>query len=127
MPSERNSPFRPSSRQESLLPQWSRDQGVGGRGATDDLEGRNDERLEGLVGRVKMLKDLSYGIGKEVRDSAVQFTEMNDAFAETGGILTGTFHRLNKMAKRQGGNWCWFIMFLVFVFWIFVVTWWWRR
>jgi len=93
----------------------------------DDLEGKNDERLEGLVGKVKMLKNLSYGIGQEVRDSAIQLTEMNDAFAETGGILSGTFRRLNKMAKRQGGNWCWFMMFLVLVLWIFVITWWLRR
>ncbi|KZP00785.1 hypothetical protein CALVIDRAFT_552492 [Calocera viscosa TUFC12733] len=132
IPSGSNSPFRPSSRQDSLLPQWSREQGIGGRGMADDLEGRNDERLEGLVGKVRMLKDadvaqLSYGIGKEVRDSAVQLTEMNDAFAETGGILSGTFRRMNKMAKRQGGNWCYFIMFLVLVLWIFIITWWWRR
>ena len=32
--------------------------------------------------------------------------EQNDSFSETGGILKGTMRRMNKMAKRQGGQWC---------------------
>ncbi|KAG8784752.1 hypothetical protein FRC15_002675 [Serendipita sp. 397] len=71
----------------------------------DDLEGQNDEALEGLTGKVKLLKELSIGIGQEVRESAVQLTHMNDAFAETGTILSGTFRRMNSMATRQGGRW----------------------
>jgi len=100
---------------------------VGGQQFADDLEGQNDDKLEGLIGKVKMLKNLTVGIGNEVRDSTIQLTQMNDAFAETGGILAGTFRRMNTMAKRQGGRWCWFMMFLVLVLWIFIVTWWFRR
>ena len=51
----------------------------------------------------------------------------NDAFASTSTFLGGTFRRMNKMAKRQGGNWCWFMGFLLLVLWIFVVVWWLRR
>ncbi|WVO13279.1 hypothetical protein L204_100892 [Cryptococcus depauperatus] len=34
-----------------------------------ELEGQNDERLDGLLGKVKILKDITTGIGSEVRDS----------------------------------------------------------
>ncbi|KAG8811853.1 hypothetical protein FRC18_003247 [Serendipita sp. 400] len=78
----------------------------------DDLEGQNDEALEGLTGKVKLLKELSIGIGQEVRESAVQLTHMNDAFAETGTILSGTFRRMNSMATRQGGRWYFGFSFL---------------
>lgn len=30
----------------------------------------------------------------------------NDDFSNTDGILSGTMRRMNKMAKRQGGQWC---------------------
>lgn len=51
----------------------------------------------------------------------------NDAFAETSGILKGTFRRMNNMAARQGCRWLWYIVFLVLVFWFFIVVWWFRR
>jgi blocked-early-in-transport protein 1 len=51
----------------------------------------------------------------------------NDAFAETSGILSGTFRRMNNMAERQGCRWLWYIMFLILVFWFFIIVWWFRR
>ncbi|KAG2750780.1 hypothetical protein P692DRAFT_201768291 [Suillus brevipes Sb2] len=93
----------------------------------DDLEGQNDEALEGLAAKVKLLKDITVGIGNEVRESTVQLSQMNDAFAETSGILAGTFRRMNNMAQRQGCRWLWYILFLVLVFWFFIVVWWFRR
>lgn len=93
----------------------------------DDLEGQNDEMLEGLGAKVKLLKDISIGIGNEVRESAIQLSQMNDAFTETGGILAGTFRRMNNMAARQGCRWLWYIVFLIIVFWFFMIVWWLRR
>ncbi|KAG7099477.1 hypothetical protein E1B28_001325 [Marasmius oreades] len=98
-----------------------------GQRYAEDLEGQNDEALEGISAKVKMLKDLSIGIGNEVRESAVQLSQMNDAFAETSGILQGTFRRMNNMAARQGCRWLWYIVFLIIVFWFFMTTWWFRR
>nr|GAT47870.1 SNARE complex subunit [Mycena chlorophos] len=98
-----------------------------GQRFADDLEGQNDEALEGLSAKVKLLKDITVGIGNEVRESTKQLSEMNDAFAETGTILSGTFRRMNNMAQRQGCRWLWYIVFLVLVFWFFVVVWWFRR
>jgi len=93
----------------------------------DDLEGQNDEALEGLAAKVKLLKDITIGIGNEVRDSTVQLSQMNDAFSETSGILAGTFRRMNNMASRQGCRWLWYIVFIAVVFWFFIVMWWFRR
>ncbi|KAJ7492827.1 hypothetical protein FB451DRAFT_1389171 [Mycena latifolia] len=93
----------------------------------DDLEGQNDEQLDGLSAKVKLLKDITIGIGNEVRESTKQLSEMNDAFAETSGILGGTFRRMNNMAARQGCRWLWYIVFLIIVFWFFIVVWWFRR
>jgi len=101
-------------------------QGNGHRFA-DDLEGQNDEALDGLSAKVKLLKDITIGIGNEVRESTIQLSQMNDAFAETSGILSGTFRRMNNMAERQGCRWLWYIVFLVVVFWFFIVVWWLRR
>ncbi|KAL1707670.1 hypothetical protein EV121DRAFT_277862 [Schizophyllum commune] len=93
----------------------------------DDLERQNDEHLEGLSAKVQMLKNITVGIGKEVKESTIQLSEMNDAFAETSGILSGTFRRMNNMAERQGCRWLWYIVFLIIVFWFFIIVWWFRR
>jgi len=93
----------------------------------DDLEGQNDEALEGLSAKVKMLKKITIAIGDEVKDSATQLSNMNNSFEETTSILAGTFRRMNTMAERQGCRWLWYIVFLVLVFWFFLVTWWFRR
>ncbi|KAI0321678.1 protein transport protein BET1 [Amylostereum chailletii] len=93
----------------------------------DDLEGQNDEAIEGLSAKVKMLKDITIGIGNEVRESTHQLSQMNDAFSETSGILAGTFRRMNNMAERQGCRWLWYIVFLTIVFWFFLFVWWLRR
>jgi len=89
---------------------------------------------------------ISIGIGNEVKESAVQLSHMvgpffllsisvlrggtltagrgqNDAFAETGGILSGTLRRMNHMATRQGGRWVLYMLFLVLVGWIFFTVW----
>jgi hypothetical protein len=84
---------------------------MNGQRYADDLEGQNDEALEGLSAKVKLLKDITIGIGNEVRESTIQLSQMNDAFAETGGILSGTFRRMNNMATRQGCRWLWYIVF----------------
>jgi blocked-early-in-transport protein 1 len=130
----------------------------------DDLEGQNDEQLDGLSAKVKLLKDVrelqntvhnsritndsvcadhnwDWERGPRVDETAqrngasftcaafrvANKTRKNDAFAETSGILGGTFRRMNNMAARQGCQWLWYIVFLVVVFWFFIVVWWFRR
>ncbi|GAA93446.1 uncharacterized protein L969DRAFT_96030 [Mixia osmundae IAM 14324] len=89
----------------------------------DDLEGQNDEHLEGLSAKVKMLKDITVGIGNEVRDSTKMLSGMNDTFGETSGFLQGTVKRMGNMASKQGGRWFYWLLFLIVVFWLFVLRW----
>ncbi|WWC68637.1 uncharacterized protein I206_102568 [Kwoniella pini CBS 10737] len=129
--SGRISPFqRPnstSSQQYSESPFGGGGQGSGYTRTTHEVEGQNDERLGNLLGKVKILKDITNGIGNEVRDSNVLLGNMNDSFSSTSTFLGGTFKRMNKMAKRQGGNWFWFMGFLLIILWIFIILWWFRR
>ncbi|KAI0961262.1 hypothetical protein AcV7_000412 [Taiwanofungus camphoratus] len=48
----------------------------GGHRFADDLEGQNDEQLDGLTAKVKMLKEITIGIGNEVRESTIQLSQM---------------------------------------------------
>ena len=92
---------------------------------------------------------ITVGIGNEVRDSNMELGGMvsrltpltvkishrggnnaeiqNDAFTSTSNFLNGTFRRMTKMAKRQGGTWCWLLAFVMFVLWLFIMVWWLRR
>ncbi|KAE8270287.1 hypothetical protein A4X09_0g2043 [Tilletia walkeri] len=129
-----------------------------------DLEEANDERLEGLSAKVKMLKDVSrpvvlrdfpagmlastrspwdrpiihtnrpffpfkitVGIGNEVRDSTKDLDVLGGAFTTTSAFLGGTFTKMNRMASRQSSWFCNMMIFILFVIWIFVFLWWWRR
>ena len=86
----------------------------------EDLEEQNDQRLEGLTARVSMLKEITLNIGTEVRESTKDLGVLGEAFENTSAFLGGTFKRMNKMAKRQGGWFCNMMLFLLFVTWIFV-------
>lgn len=88
----------------------------------EQLEEQNDERLQGLSDRVKILKDITLGIGNEVREGTKELGTLGEAMSGASAFLGGTFQRMNKMAKRQGG-WFWNMMgFLLFVCWLFVST-----
>ncbi|KAJ9478294.1 Protein transport protein BET1 [Pseudozyma hubeiensis] len=93
----------------------------------EDLEEQNDQRLDGLTARVSMLKEITLNIGTEVRESTKDMGVLGEAFENTSAFLGGTFKRMNKMAKRQGGWFCNMMLFLLFVTWLFVFLWWWRR
>ncbi|GAA5974119.1 hypothetical protein JCM11641_003447 [Rhodosporidiobolus odoratus] len=117
-----------SSRSSSPLPLYNRQ---GDRYAADrtaeDLEGQNEEALEGLSQKVKLLKNITINIGNEVRDSTKMLGGMNDTFGETGSVLSGTMKKMQKMARRQGGQWCLWMGFLLIVCMVFFWTWIWRR
>jgi blocked early in transport 1 len=42
----------------------------------EELESQNDEHLDGLTAKVKLLKEVTIAIGNEVRDSATQLSHM---------------------------------------------------
>ncbi|TKY86782.1 hypothetical protein EX895_004422 [Sporisorium graminicola] len=134
--SYQSSDFIGAPKKEPVAPtNTSYGDGIFGRAASaysatrtaEDLEEQNDQRLDGLTARVSMLKEITLNIGSEVRESTKDLGVLGEAFDNTSAFLGGTFKRMNKMAKRQGGWFCNMMLFLLFVTWIFVVLWWWRR
>ncbi|KAG0662239.1 hypothetical protein C6P46_003425 [Rhodotorula mucilaginosa] len=97
------------SRSSSPLPMYNKpsDRYAADRTA-DDIQGQNDEALEGLSQKVKLLKN-------------------NDTFGTTGAFLSGTMTKMKKMARRQGGQWCLWMVFLGIVMTVFFWTWLLRR
>jgi len=73
------SPYAPDLSARSQTP-------VGGGGASngsygahrslESLEGQSEERLEGLIGKVRLLKDITVGIGTEVKDGTFELDSM---------------------------------------------------
>ncbi|KAA6412377.1 MAG: snare complex subunit [Lasallia pustulata] len=85
-----------------------------------ELESQNDQELEGVGAKVKLLKDLSVAIGDEIRDSSKMAEGMLNSFDNTGARLRGTMKRMLRMADRTGVGWrVWlgFFAAVVFLFW----------
>ncbi|KAF1926785.1 uncharacterized protein M421DRAFT_6694 [Didymella exigua CBS 183.55] len=86
----------------------------------DELESQNEEHTGVLIGKVKMLKDLTHLIGDEIRDSTSLAEKMNDQFASSSDKIKGTMSRMLRMAKKTGVGWkAWLAFFaaLVLLFW----------
>ncbi|POY73528.1 hypothetical protein BMF94_3465 [Rhodotorula taiwanensis] len=111
------------NRSSSPLPMYNKPQDR----TAENIEGQNDEALEGLSQKVKLLKNITINIGNEVRDSTKMMNGMNDTFGSTGAFLSGTMTKMKKMARRQGGQWCLWMIFLGIVVTIFCWTWLLRR
>ncbi|EFP79469.1 blocked early in transport 1 [Puccinia graminis f. sp. tritici CRL 75-36-700-3] len=93
----------------------------------EELESQNDEAIEGLSAKVRLLKEITVNIGTEVKESSNLIATLNDKFSEATGVLSGTFKKMARMPKNQYGRWWYWFLFLIVVFWIFVFTWLWRR
>ncbi|KAH6642739.1 hypothetical protein C7974DRAFT_469030 [Boeremia exigua] len=98
----------------------------GGRGpyasaTLDELESQNEEHTGVLIGKVKMLKDLTHLIGDEIRDSTSLAEKMNDQFENSRNKIRGTMNRMLSMAKKTGVGWkAWvaFFVALILLFWL---------
>ncbi|CAD6570546.1 MAG: hypothetical protein TREMPRED_005890 [Tremellales sp. Tagirdzhanova-0007] len=92
--SGRSTPSQRSPYSESPYGGGMTSNGSGYTRATHDVEGQNNERLEGLLGKVKILKDITTGIGTEVRDSNMTLSGMPvlefDAFMAISPCTKGT-------------------------------------
>ncbi|KAH9468664.1 hypothetical protein MJO29_005109 [Puccinia striiformis f. sp. tritici] len=93
----------------------------------EELESQNDDAILGLSAKVRLLKEITVNIGTEVKESNNILATLNDKFSEATGVLSGTFKKMDRMAKKQYGRWWYWFLFLIIVFWIFVFTWLWRR
>lgn len=107
----------------SALSSWWSTSNSGSR-LVEQLEEGNDERLQGLSDRVKVLKNITLGIRNEVRESTKDLNSLQEAMSNAGALLGNTFNKMNHMARRQGGWFCNMMLFLFIVFWLFVSRCW---
>ncbi|KAL9632311.1 MAG: hypothetical protein Q9164_005393 [Protoblastenia rupestris] len=88
-----------------------------------ELENQNDEQLEGMSAKVKMLKDLTVAIGDEIKSSTSLTETMNDSFENTRVRLKGTMNRMLRMAEKTGIGWRVWVGFILAVWVIFAYVW----
>jgi blocked early in transport 1 len=88
-----------------------------------ELESQNDEQVEGISAKVKMLKDITLAIGDEIRDSTALAEKMNDGFDSTRNRLRGTMNRMLRMAERTGISWKVWLGFFAAVILLFWYVW----
>ncbi|KAK9450354.1 uncharacterized protein V1518DRAFT_413633 [Limtongia smithiae] len=87
------------------------------------LESQNDNEIDGLTAKVKILKDITMRIGDEVRDSSKFMSNLESGFDNTRVQLKGTYNRMMRMAERSGVGWRAWVGFFAFVFLMFLWVW----
>jgi len=89
----------------------------------NELESQNDGQVEGIMGKVRQLKDMTIAIGDEIRDSSALAEKMNDSFDNTRLRLRGTMNRMLLMAERTGVGWKVWLAFFAAVGLLFFYVW----
>jgi len=89
----------------------------------NELESQNDGQVEGIMGKVKQLKDMTIAIGDEIRDSSALAEKMNESFDNTRVRLRGTMNRMLLMAERTGVSWKIWLAFFAAVGFLFFYVW----
>ncbi|KAF6822835.1 ER-golgi snare complex subunit [Colletotrichum musicola] len=89
----------------------------------NELESQNDEQVEGIMGKVKILKSMTVAIGDEIRESSALAEKMNDTFDSTRLRLRGTMNRMLLMAQRTGVGWKVWLGFFAAVCFLFIYVW----
>ncbi|KAL2107637.1 hypothetical protein VUR80DRAFT_4971 [Thermomyces stellatus] len=89
----------------------------------NELESQNDQQVEGILGKVRVLKDMTTAIGDEIRESSALAEKMNEGFDNTRVRLRGTMNRMLVMAERSGIPWKVWLGFFVAVIFIFLYVW----
>lgn len=105
----------------------------------NELESQNDGQVEGIMGKVRQLKDvcdpvlclngsadgkqMTIAIGDEIRDSSALAEKMNDSFDSTRVRLRGTMNRMLLMAERTGVGWKVWLAFFAAVGFLFFYVW----
>jgi len=89
----------------------------------NELESQNDGQVEGIMGKVRQLKDMTIAIGDEIRDSSALAEKMNDSFDNTRVRLRGTMNRMLLMAEKTGVGWKVWVGFFAAVCFLFFYVW----
>ncbi|KAH6621353.1 hypothetical protein B0J18DRAFT_432253 [Chaetomium sp. MPI-SDFR-AT-0129] len=89
----------------------------------NELESQNDQQVDGILGKVRLLKDMTVAIGDEIRDSSALAEKMNEGFDQTRLRVGRTMNRMLVMAERTGVGWRVWLAFFAAVIFLFVYVW----
>lgn len=80
----------------------------------DDLENQNDEQLDGLFSKVKLLKQVTNNIGEHINEDNRFLSGMEETFTGAGTKLKATHQRMLRAAEKAGITWrVWLIIFVL--------------
>eukprot|EP00933_Yihiella_yeosuensis_P049841 TRINITY_DN4727_c2_g3_i1.p1 TRINITY_DN4727_c2_g3~~TRINITY_DN4727_c2_g3_i1.p1 ORF type:complete len:164 (+),score=30.13 TRINITY_DN4727_c2_g3_i1:118-609(+) len=68
------------------------------------MERQNDQHIEDLESKVGQLKEITRGIGKEVKESNSLLDTMGLDFDKAANLLKGTLNHLKVMMNQKGGS-----------------------
>jgi len=81
------------------------------------LERQNDAQIDDLEAKVAQMKEITRGIGTEVKASTSMLEGMGVNFDKAGSLMKSTVSNLSVMMKAKGGkNMCKMVAFMVAVF-----------
>ncbi|RDL38279.1 Uncharacterized protein BP5553_02619 [Venustampulla echinocandica] len=89
----------------------------------NELESQNDGEVDGIMGKVRQLKDMTVAIGHEITESSALAEKMNESFDGTRLRLRGTMNRMLVMAERTGVGWKVWLAFFAAVGFLFFYVW----
>ncbi|KAK0387987.1 hypothetical protein NLU13_4231 [Sarocladium strictum] len=112
-----------ASRQGGYRPATPNRRGQYSDAVLAELESQNDAHVEGILGKVRTLKDMTVAIGDEIRESSALAEKMNDTFDQTRVRLRGTMNRMLVMAERSGISWKVWLAFFAAVILLFTYVW----
>ncbi|EXX69828.1 hypothetical protein RhiirA5_347421 [Rhizophagus irregularis] len=84
-----------------------------------DLESQNDEKIEGLTGKVMIFKEIALSIGESVKESNNLISTMSDEYSGTSSYIGGTMDKLKRLSNTQSSHFTWWLIFLVLITLIF--------
>ncbi|RDA88790.1 hypothetical protein CP533_4023 [Ophiocordyceps camponoti-saundersi (nom. inval.)] len=110
-------------RQQGFRPATPNGRGQYSDAVLNELESQNDTQVEGILGKVRTLKDMTLAIGDEIRESSALADKMNDSFDSARLRLRGTMNRMLIMAQRTGVGWKVWLAFFAAVGLLFFYVW----
>lgn len=87
------------------------------------MEQQNEAQIEDLENKVGILKEISMGINKEVKDSNNLLDGMGIDFDRAGNLLKGTMGQLKTMIANKSGKHMWqlagfFVLIIFLLYWL---------
>ncbi|EGD72265.1 hypothetical protein PTSG_00285 [Salpingoeca rosetta] len=88
----------------------------------DLLEGENDKELGSLFSKVSQLKEVTIGIGDEVRRQNSFLDDMSGSFEDTASLLGISMRKVKALTNSSSGRiMCYIVGFAVAVFFVIYV------